>query len=147
MGERLERLNQVFQDVFDDDELRITRQTTAKDVEGWDSLMHVTLIVNVEKAFRVKFSSSEVAALQNVGELIDLIDARSTADLISRALTLRPRSGSRPPPSTIDRHRPDSLLAPENLPHELPFRTLQADRPSCARRVESTRPSPCCATP
>jgi acyl carrier protein len=80
MEDRLERLNQVFRDVFDDDELNITRQTTAKDVEGWDSLMHVTLVVNVEKAFKVKFSSSEVAALQNVGELLDLINARSPAN-------------------------------------------------------------------
>ncbi len=80
MENRLERLNQVFRDVFDDDELNITRQTTAKDVEGWDSLMHVTLVVNVEKAFKVKFSSSEVAALQNVGELLDLINARSPAN-------------------------------------------------------------------
>jgi acyl carrier protein len=80
MEDRLERLNQVFRDVFDDDELNITRQTTAKDVEGWDSLMHVTLVVNVEKAFKVKFSSSEVAALQNVGELLDLINAHSPAN-------------------------------------------------------------------
>ena len=80
MEDRLERLNQVFRDVFDDDELNITRQTTAKDVEGWDSLMHVTLVVNVEKAFKVKFSSSEVAALQNVGELLDLINVRSPAN-------------------------------------------------------------------
>ena len=79
MDDRMERLNQVFRDVFDDDELQITRQTTAKDVEGWDSLMHVTLIVNVEKAFKVKFSSTEVASLQNVGELMSLIDARSPA--------------------------------------------------------------------
>jgi acyl carrier protein len=80
MEDRLERLNQVFRDVFDDDELNITRQTTAKDVEGWDSLMHVTLVVNVERAFKLKFSSSEVAALQTVGELLDLINARSAAN-------------------------------------------------------------------
>jgi acyl carrier protein len=80
MEDRLERLNQVFCAVFDDDELQITRQTTAKDVEGWDSLMHVTLVVNVEKAFKVKFTSSEVASLQNVGELLDLINARSPAN-------------------------------------------------------------------
>jgi acyl carrier protein len=80
MSDRLGRLNQVFRDVFDDDELEISRRTTADDVEGWDSLMHVTLIVNVEKAFKVKFSSSEVAALQNVGELLDLINARSPAN-------------------------------------------------------------------
>jgi acyl carrier protein len=80
MEDRMERLSQVFRDVFDDDELNITRQTTAKDVEGWDSLMHVTLVVNVEKAFKLKFSSSEVAALQTVGELLDLINARSAAN-------------------------------------------------------------------
>jgi acyl carrier protein len=80
MEDRMERLSQVFRDVFDDDELNITRQTTAKDVEGWDSLMHVTLVVNVERAFKLKFSSSEVAALQTVGELLDLINARSAAN-------------------------------------------------------------------
>ncbi len=79
MDDRMERLNRVFQQVFDDDELQISRQTSAKDVEGWDSLMHVTLIVNVEKAFHVKFSSSEVAALKDVGDLLDLIDARTPA--------------------------------------------------------------------
>ncbi len=79
MTDRLARLNRVFQDVFDDDELQIGPQTSAKDIEGWDSLMHVTLIVNVERAFGVKFSSSEVAALQNVGDLISLIDAREVA--------------------------------------------------------------------
>ncbi len=78
-ADRLEQLNRVFQQVFDDDELEITRETSAKDIEGWDSLMHVTLIVNVEKAFGVKFSSSEVAALKDVGDLIDLIDARLPA--------------------------------------------------------------------
>jgi acyl carrier protein len=77
MEDRLERLNQIFQEVFDDDELEISRKTAAKDVEGWDSLMHVRLIVNVEKAFKVKFISAEVASLKNVGELLDLIDARS----------------------------------------------------------------------
>jgi acyl carrier protein len=80
MEDRMERLNQIFRDVFDDDELNITRQTTAKDVEGWDSLMHVTLVVNVEATFKLKFSSSEVAALQTVGELLDLINARSAAN-------------------------------------------------------------------
>ena len=79
MDDRMERLNRVFQQVFDDDELQIDRQTSAKDVEGWDSLMHVTLIVNVEKAFNVKFSSSEVAALKDVGDLLDLIAARTPA--------------------------------------------------------------------
>jgi acyl carrier protein len=76
MNGTLERINQVFQQVFDDDELEVSRETTAKDVEGWDSMMHVTLLINVEKAFGTKFSSSEVASLQKVGDMVDLIEAR-----------------------------------------------------------------------
>lgn len=76
MTSTIDRINQVFQEVFDDDELTVDRATTADDVEGWDSLMHVTLLVNVEKAFGVKFTSAEVASLKNVGELADLVDNR-----------------------------------------------------------------------
>jgi len=76
MATTLGRLNQVFQDVFDDDELVVDEKTTAQDVEGWDSLTHVTLLVNVEKAFGVRFSSSEIASLKNVGQLVSLIDHR-----------------------------------------------------------------------
>jgi acyl carrier protein len=72
----IERLEEVFRETFQDDEIRITRETRATDVEGWDSLMHVTLILNVENAFRVRFRSGEVAALENVGALLDLIAAR-----------------------------------------------------------------------
>jgi acyl carrier protein len=72
----LERLTQVFRDVFDDDELSVSGETTAADVEGWDSLTHVTLMINVEKAFQVKFSSKEVASLQNVAALLELIEAK-----------------------------------------------------------------------
>jgi acyl carrier protein len=76
MTSTMVRINEVFQDVFGDDELAVGRTTTAEDVEGWDSLMHVTLVVNMEKAFGVRFTSSEVASLKNVGELADLIDHR-----------------------------------------------------------------------
>jgi acyl carrier protein len=79
MADTLEQLKQVFENVFDDDEINISPETTAKDVEGWDSLMHVTLIVNVEKAFHIKFTSSEVASLQSVGDLVELIDRRVAA--------------------------------------------------------------------
>ncbi len=78
MSDCMARLNEVFCDVFQDEDLVITRETTAHDVVGWDSLMHVTLIVNVERAFGVRFSSAEVAVLKNVGELVDFI-ARRTA--------------------------------------------------------------------
>ncbi len=49
MNDSLSRLTEVFRNVFDDDEIVVTRATTAKDIDGWDSLMHVTLLVNVEK--------------------------------------------------------------------------------------------------
>ncbi len=74
MSATLEKLNEVFQDVFDDDELSVELDTTAEDVDGWDSLQHVTLLLNVEKAFAVKFSSSEIAGLKNVGDLVTLIE-------------------------------------------------------------------------
>jgi acyl carrier protein len=79
MGDTLTRLNDVFREVFEDDELRVSPKTTAQDVEGWDSLMHVTLVVNVEKVFGVKFSSSEIAGLKNVGELAALIERKRLA--------------------------------------------------------------------
>lgn len=73
------RLQQVFREVFDDDELVVTDTITAKDVPGWDSLMHAQLIVAVEAEFGVRFASAEVGRLQNVGDLRRLIerDARS----------------------------------------------------------------------
>jgi acyl carrier protein len=77
MMDTLARLNDVFRDVFDDDELEISRKTTAKEVDGWDSIMHVTLLINVENAFGLKFSSSEIGALKSVGDLVDLVEARA----------------------------------------------------------------------
>lgn len=75
----LEQLQTVFRDVFEDDELTINRQTSADNVEGWDSLMHVSLMINVERVFGVKFSTTQVASLKNVGELMDLIESRLAA--------------------------------------------------------------------
>ena len=77
MADNLARLNDVFQEVFDDDEIAINRQTTADNVEGWDSMMHVTLLINIEKAFGIKFTSAEVARLASVGDLLDLIAAKT----------------------------------------------------------------------
>lgn len=68
-----ERLNEVFQDVFDDDELEVTDETTAADVEGWDSLMHITLIEAVEDEFDINFDMKTVVKMKNVGEMVDFI--------------------------------------------------------------------------
>ena len=71
-----ERLQEVFRDVFDDDEIVITKDTTADDIESWDSLTHVQLIVAGEREFSVKFYTVEVLNLKNVGEFIELIDKK-----------------------------------------------------------------------
>ena len=70
-------LAKVFQDVFDEDSIVVTPELSAKDVDGWDSLTHIRLILTIEKAFKVKFSTSEIVKLQNVGDLVALIKARS----------------------------------------------------------------------
>ena len=69
----LAELQNVFRETFQDDEITIFRETTASDIDGWDSLMHVSLLMSVEAEFGVRFSSSEVALLNDVGELIDLV--------------------------------------------------------------------------
>jgi acyl carrier protein len=66
----------VFQAVFDDETIEVTPQLTAKDVDGWDSLTHIRLILSVEKVFKIKFTNSEITNLENVGELVALIRAR-----------------------------------------------------------------------
>jgi acyl carrier protein len=70
------RLAVVFNDVFDDETIEITPQLAAKDVDGWDSLTHIRLILSVEKAFKIRFTTAEVGNLENVGDLVALIRAR-----------------------------------------------------------------------
>jgi acyl carrier protein len=72
-----ERLAEIFEDVFDDDSIKITPELTAKDVDGWDSLTHIRLILTIEKAFKIKFSTSEIGRLEKVGDLVTLIKARA----------------------------------------------------------------------
>lgn len=74
-----DRLQTVFQTVFDDDTLKIFSEMTANDVDEWDSMMHINLIVSCEREFGVKFALSEIADLQNVGELESLITRKLNA--------------------------------------------------------------------
>lgn len=71
--EVFKKLNEVFCDVFDDDEIVINDETTADDIEDWDSLEHINLVVATENCFGVKFNMGEVAKLKNVGAMVDLI--------------------------------------------------------------------------
>ena len=68
-----ERLNAVFRDVFDDKELTVNDETTAADVDGWDSLIHITLIDAVEEEFDISFDMKTIVKLKNVGEMVDVI--------------------------------------------------------------------------
>lgn len=72
-GEIEERLTGIFRDVFDDDSIALRDDMTAADVKDWDSLNHINLIVAVERAFHVRFTTQEVNNLANVGEFIALI--------------------------------------------------------------------------
>ena len=76
MSATIEKLQEIFCDTFEDDDLVVSRGTTAADVDGWDSLTHVTLMLDVERAFSVRFSSGEVADLVDVGQLIELVDSK-----------------------------------------------------------------------
>ena len=67
------RLTGIFQDLFDEPTLEINDAMTANDVEAWDSLTHINLIVAVEKEFKIKFTTGEVNHLRNVGDLVALI--------------------------------------------------------------------------
>ena len=71
--EVFEKLDQVFQDVFDDESLHVTDETTAADVDGWDSLEHIDLMASLERAFGIRFSMGEITRMKNVGEMADLI--------------------------------------------------------------------------
>ncbi len=68
-----EQLTELLQDLLDRDDLAITRETTAKDVEGWDSLAHVRIVVAVEQKFGIRFTTTEMTDLPNVGAMIDAI--------------------------------------------------------------------------
>lgn len=69
-----ERLTEVFIDVFDDEDISISDETTASDIDGWDSLSHITLISSVEDEFNIKLDMKAVQGLKNVGAMVDLIE-------------------------------------------------------------------------
>ncbi|MCO5946692.1 acyl carrier protein [Mucilaginibacter flavidus] len=75
-NEILNTVNNVFIDVLDDDSLVLTEATTANDVEEWDSLNHIQLVVAIERQFKIRFASQEILSWQNVGEMIDSIAAK-----------------------------------------------------------------------
>jgi len=77
LNSTLDLLQPIFQEVFDDDDLTISSSTAAADVDGWDSLAHIRLVVAIERAFDLRFSASEISELKNVGEMCELIISKS----------------------------------------------------------------------
>lgn len=72
----LARVNEIFIDVLDDEDIQIVKATTADDVEDWDSLSHIQLIVAIEKDFNIRFTADEIESYSNVGEMCSAILAR-----------------------------------------------------------------------
>jgi len=73
--EIFEKVQDIFRDVFDDDSLEIGETTNSDDIEDWDSLEHITLVISMEKEFNVKFDIKVVNKLENVGQMVDLIQS------------------------------------------------------------------------
>ncbi len=71
------RLVTVMRETFDRDDLEVTPETTARDVEEWDSISHIELVVAIESTFGIKLRTGEIAGLKNVGQLYDVIAERS----------------------------------------------------------------------
>lgn len=72
----LNELQPIFQDVFDDEDLVVTNESNAKNIDDWDSLSHIRLVVAIEKQFGIKFAFGELQGLKNVGEMITLIEKK-----------------------------------------------------------------------
>ncbi|KFF22127.1 acyl carrier protein [Chryseobacterium sp. JM1] len=75
-NEILSKLSEIFREELDNEEITLTAETTANDVEEWDSLSHIQLIVAVERAFGIRFTSSEIQTWNNVGEMADSVSAK-----------------------------------------------------------------------
>ena len=73
-----EKLQNVFVDVFDDEDLTISNSTNSDDIEEWDSLNHIALVLSIEKCFNIRFMTGEVISLKNVGEMIQLLEEKTS---------------------------------------------------------------------
>ena len=76
MSDIMNKLQPIFQDIFEDDELLITAESNAATVEDWDSLAHITLIFAIEQEFEIKFALGELEAMKNVGDMVELMQTK-----------------------------------------------------------------------
>jgi acyl carrier protein len=75
-NEILKKVNAIFIDVLDDENIVLTYETTANDVEDWDSLNHIQLVVAIEKQFKIRFTSKEIQSWNNVGEMVNSVSLK-----------------------------------------------------------------------
>jgi acyl carrier protein len=71
------KITPIFHQVFEDDSIVLKRETTADDIDAWDSLSHINLVIAIEMAFNIRFALGELQALKNVGEMVDLIEKKT----------------------------------------------------------------------
>jgi acyl carrier protein len=76
MSDTLDKLQPIFRDVFDEDDLVVTREASAQTIDGWDSLAHINLISAIEQELKVRFALGELEGLKNVGDMVDLIEKK-----------------------------------------------------------------------
>lgn len=74
--ERIADLQDIFRDVMDNDSIIITPETTALDIEEWDSISHIQLIVAIEKKYKIKFTAAEIQSFKNVGDLLTALQQK-----------------------------------------------------------------------
>jgi acyl carrier protein len=79
MQEIISRLDGIFRRVFEDDSIKVRSEMTANDVDRWDSLSHIAMITAVEKEFGIKFKLKELVTMKNVGDLIRLIEIKTSS--------------------------------------------------------------------
>ena len=76
-----EKLQSVFIEVFDDEDLTICDSTNSDDIEDWDSLNHIALVLSIEKCFYIRFMTGEVQSLNDVGDMIKLLEEKTSINL------------------------------------------------------------------
>ena len=72
-----EALNEIFRDVFDDDDIELNAETTSEDIDGWDALANINIIVSIENEFNIKFEMNEITDMKSVGEIVKVIMERA----------------------------------------------------------------------